>query len=90
MTVNLTRRARLALYVANVLGTPVVVYLRAKGIIGDFELTLWGTEVTAVMALAGLNVSASPDRVQALADAVTARDRLASKRGSGNASRRFQ
>ena len=56
MKFNLTRRQRLAVYAANILGTPVVVYLRSRGIIGDLELTLWGAEVTAAMALAGINV----------------------------------
>lgn len=58
MTVTIPRAFRLALYLLNVLGTPVVVYARAKGWIGDLELALWGAEVAAVMALAGLNVSA--------------------------------
>lgn len=64
MTVNIPRRLRLALYVLNVFGTPVVVYALAKGWIGDLELTLWGAEVTAAMTLAGLNVgSGDPNPV---------------------------
>ncbi len=59
MTVNLPRRLRLALYLLNVCGTPVVVYALAKGWIGQLELTLWGAEVTAAMTLAGLNVAAA-------------------------------
>lgn len=58
MKVNVPRRGRIALYLVNVLGTPLVVYAVAKGWIGDLELTLWGAEVTAAMAVAGLNVGA--------------------------------
>ena len=57
MKINVPFRVRVALYLANVLGTPVVVYLRAKGVIGDLELTLWGAEVAAAFAVAGLNAS---------------------------------
>lgn len=60
MTITIPQRLRLALYVLNVLGTPVVVYALAKGWIGELELTLWGAEVAAAMTLAGLNVSAGP------------------------------
>lgn len=56
MRVNLPRRWRLALYVINAIGTPVVVYAKAKGWIGDLEVALWSAEVAAVFALAGLNV----------------------------------
>ena len=56
MTVNLSRPWRLGLYIATLVGTPVVVYHQAKGYIGDLELGLWGAEVTAVTGLAALNV----------------------------------
>ena len=56
MRVNLPRRHRLALYVINAIGTPVVVYASAKGWIGDLEVALWSAEAAAVFALAGLNV----------------------------------
>lgn len=59
MKINLSRRARIALYLLNILGTPLVVYARAKGWIGDLEMALWGAEVTAAMAVAGLNVNAA-------------------------------
>lgn len=58
MTINLSRPWRLGIYALNVLGTPLAVYARAKGWIGDLEMTLWGAEVTAAFALAGLNVPA--------------------------------
>lgn len=57
MKINVPFRVRVALYLANVLGTPVVVYLRAKGFIGDLELTLWGAEIAAAFVVAGLNAS---------------------------------
>jgi hypothetical protein len=56
MRVNLSRRWRLAIYAGNVLLTPVVMYARARGWIGDLELSLWSAEVAAAFALAGLNV----------------------------------
>ena len=59
MTINPSRRVRAVLYIATLIGTPVVVYLQAKGYIGDLELGLWGAEVTAVSALAALNVPES-------------------------------
>lgn len=59
MTLNPPRRVRAALYVLTAVGTPVVVYLQAKGIVGDLELVLWGAEVTVVNGLAALNTSPS-------------------------------
>jgi hypothetical protein len=50
---------RVVLYVLTLLGAPVVVYLRARGIIGDLELALWGAEVSAVSALAAFHVPPS-------------------------------
>lgn len=52
---------RRLVYVGNVVLTPVVGYLFAKGYIGELELTLWGAEVTAVMALAGYNTNTADD-----------------------------
>ena len=74
MKITLPHRLRLALYVLNVLGTPVVVYARAKGWIGDLELTLWGAEVAAAFALAGLNVTAGepPVVIEPAGDVVVA------------------
>jgi len=54
---NPSPRVRAALYVLTVIGTPVAVYLQAKGVIGDLEFILWGAEVTAVSGLAALNTS---------------------------------
>lgn len=56
MTINLPPAVRVALYILTVLGAPVVVYLRAKDLIGDVELALWGAEVSAVSLLAAFNV----------------------------------
>jgi hypothetical protein len=58
MTLNPPRKVRAAIYVANLIGTPVVAYLLAKGYIGNLELSLWGAEATAAFALAGLNTPA--------------------------------
>lgn len=56
MQVNLPPKVRLALYVATGLLTPVVVYLQAKGIIGQLEVALWSAEVLFMSALAAFNV----------------------------------
>jgi hypothetical protein len=61
MKVNTWPAIRVGVYVLNLLGAPVVVYLRAKGVIGDLELTLWGAEVSAMSAMAGLNVPNADD-----------------------------
>ena len=55
MKLNPSRRVRAALYLVTALGTPVVVYLQAKGVIGDLELILWSAEVTVVNGIAALN-----------------------------------
>lgn len=56
MQINLSPAFRVAVYVLTLLGAPVVVYLRARDIIGDLELTLWGAEVSAVSLMAALKV----------------------------------
>ena len=55
MTLNPPHKIRAAIYIGTALLTPVAVYLKAKGLIGDLELTLWSAEVTAANILAGLN-----------------------------------
>lgn len=57
MKFNPSSQVRAALYVLTGLGTPLVAYLAAKGIVGDLEVSLWSAEVTVVSALAALNVS---------------------------------
>lgn len=57
MTLNPPRKVRAALYVLTAVGTPVVVYLQAKGVIGDLEFILWSAEVTVVNTLAALNTA---------------------------------
>lgn len=61
MRFNLAPRVRAGLYVLTAIGTPVVGYLLAKGTIGELEVNLWGGLVTAVTAMAGLNVSSPTD-----------------------------
>lgn len=60
MPINPPRAVRLALYVLTVIGTPLVAYLNAKGIIGATEVTFWSAEVAAVGLLAALNTSNPP------------------------------
>ena len=56
MTLNPPRRVRAAIYIGNVIGTPLIAYAFAKGWIGELEVTLWGSEVAAAFLLAGLNL----------------------------------
>ena len=57
MNINPSPGVRKALYALTAIGTPVVVYLQAKGVIGPTEVALWGAEVTVVSAMAGFNVT---------------------------------
>lgn len=63
MNLNPPRRVRLALYLLTVLGTPLVAYLNAKGILGALEVSFWSAEVAVVTGLAALNTS-NPTDVQ--------------------------
>lgn len=57
MRINLPSKVRAALYVFTALGTPIVAYLLAKGIIGELEVALWSGEVAVVTSMAALNVT---------------------------------
>lgn len=57
MMLTLTATKRRVIYAATCIATPVVVYAKAKGWIGDLEMTLWAAEVTAVTGLAGIKVT---------------------------------
>lgn len=57
MKLNVPPRVRAGLYVLTALGTPLMAYLFARSFIGELEVALWAAEVTAVNALAALNVS---------------------------------
>lgn len=56
MKFNLPPKVRASLYLVTAVGTPLVAYLLAKGVIGELEVQLWSAEVTVVSALAALNV----------------------------------
>lgn len=56
MRVNLPSQVRAALYVITAVGTPVVAYLLAKGIITELEVGLWSGLVAVVNSMATLNV----------------------------------
>jgi hypothetical protein len=60
MTFNIPPKVRIALYILTIIGTPVMAYLKAKGIVGDLEINLWSAEVVAVAGMAALNVK--PDK----------------------------
>lgn len=57
MQVNLPPKVRLSLYVLTAVGTPVVAYMFAKGLIGELEVTLWAAEVSVVNVLAAFNTT---------------------------------
>lgn len=61
MKYNIPYRVRAAIYGLNVLGSPVMAYLLAKNVIGTLEVGLWAAEMTAVFAMAGLNVSSNKE-----------------------------
>lgn len=55
MNLNPPIKVRTLLYVVTGLGSPIVAYLSAKGIIGNLEVALWSAEVTVVSVMASLN-----------------------------------
>lgn len=57
MQINLPRELRAALYVLTAIGTPVVAYLAAIGLIGELEVALWSAEVSVVAAIATFNLT---------------------------------
>lgn len=57
MRININPKLRAGIYIFTALGSPVVGYLLAKGIIAELEMALWLAEVTAVTTMAGLNVT---------------------------------
>lgn len=56
MQINVPPQIRAALYVLTAVGSPVVAYLLAKGVIGVLEVALWSAEVTVVNTMAALKV----------------------------------
>lgn len=56
MLINIPYKVRAGLYILTGVLSPVVVYLLAKGYIGDLEMALWAGEVTVISALAAFNV----------------------------------
>lgn len=59
MQLNIPYKIRAAIYIGNVLGSPVVGYLLTKNIIDSSAVALWTAEVAAAFLLAGLNVTKS-------------------------------
>lgn len=56
MTINLPYKVRALIYIANAVGSPIMGYLLARGVIGDLEVQFWAAEMSATFALAGLNI----------------------------------
>lgn len=63
MRINLPSRLRFAIYVFNGVGSIIVVYLNAKGLIGAAEVTAWTALSAFTSTMAALNVSNPPDEV---------------------------
>lgn len=57
MKISLPSNVRLALYIMTAIGTPLVGYLQAVGVIGVLEVGLWSAEVAVISALAAFNVT---------------------------------
>lgn len=57
MNIKIPRKIRASLYIITAVGSPVMVYLLALGVINDAAMVLWGAEVAVVSALAGFNLS---------------------------------
>lgn len=57
MKVNLPAKARKAIYITNLFVTPAVMLLVQQTLIPSWVGLLWGVEIAAAMALAGLNVN---------------------------------
>lgn len=57
MSLNPSKTVRAILYVLTAVGTPLVAYLNAKGIIGSLEVSFWSAEVAVVTGLAALNTN---------------------------------
>lgn len=57
MTINLPAKVRMALYLFTAIGSPVMVYLLAKDIVGELEMALWSAEVLVVGGLAAFKTT---------------------------------
>lgn len=57
MQLTVNPKLRVALYVLTAVGTPLMAYLKLKGIMGDLEVMLWSAEVTVAGSLAAFNVN---------------------------------
>ena len=57
MKINISAEVRQALYIVTALGTPVMVYLLDKAIIGELEMALWSAIVLAVNSLAAIKTT---------------------------------
>lgn len=57
MKIKIPRKIRALLYIITAVGSPIMVYLLALGVVNDAAMVLWGAEVAVVAALAGFNLS---------------------------------
>lgn len=61
MKLNPPAIVRTVLYIATLVGTPLVAYLNAKGYVGSLEVSFWSAEVAVVTGLAALNTPSAQD-----------------------------
>lgn len=59
MTLTIPKWLRITLYAITVVGTPVMKYLEAKGIVGSLEMTLFDAEVVVAGTVATLHVGSN-------------------------------
>lgn len=57
MDVNLAPQTRKVLYIITAVGTPLVAYLNALGVIGSLEVALWSAEVAVIGSMAAIKVN---------------------------------
>lgn len=60
MNVSIPAKARKAIYVVATVATPVMYYLNQQKVVSDFWFGLYSVAMTAVTALAAVNVT--PDK----------------------------
>lgn len=59
MPLNPPKMVRALIYILTAVGTPLVAYLNAKGVIGSLEVSFWSAEVAVATGLAAINTSSS-------------------------------
>ena len=56
-TINIPSWLRFTLYATTAIGTPVMVYLKARGIVGELEMNLFYAESSVVATMAAIKTT---------------------------------